>query len=198
MFYYCISSTLIFPSSYSGCTGVMVPRKPANPQTRKPTLRLGTAQKASEVRYTLIIFTFSLIYVKRCLSIISVLLSLFHCTHSRKPANPQTLITWEPCKWQCLIYLISFLLFSFHYLLLVSKEVRVLNFNCFFCFRKGPLIDNKFAAPTWLQTLVVRQAVFLQKGLPLDYFCDSECIQAVPVKTAFLGFSSPEKKSDYF
>ena len=90
------------------------------------------------------------------------------------PANPQTLITWEPCKWQCLIYLISFLLFSFHYLSLVSKEVRVLNFNCFFCFPKGPLIDNKFAAPTWLQTLIVRQAVFLQKGLPLDYFCDSD------------------------
>ena len=81
-----------------------------------------------------------------------------------QPANLQTLITWEPCKWQCLIYLISFLLFSFHYLSLVSKEVRVLNFNCFFCFPKGPLIDNKFAAPTWLQTLVVRQAVFLQKG----------------------------------
>ena len=95
MFYYYISSTLIFPSSYSGCTGVMVPRKPANPQTRKPTLRLGTAQKASEVRYTLIIFTFSLIYVKRCLSIISVLLSLFHCTHSRKPANPYHLGTLQ-------------------------------------------------------------------------------------------------------
>ena len=66
---------------------------PANLQTRKPTLRLGTAQKASEVRYTLIIFSFSLNSIKCCLSIIfvllllfqiyhfTVLLSLFHCTH---------------------------------------------------------------------------------------------------------------------
>ena len=48
---------------------------------RFPTLRLGTAQKASEVRYTLIIFSFSLINIKCCLSIISVLLSLFQNYH---------------------------------------------------------------------------------------------------------------------
>ena len=83
-------SALFHPSTINN---VNAARFPANPQTRKPTLRLGTAQKASEVQYTLIIFSFSLINIKCCLSIIfvllllfqiyhfTVLLSLFHCTH---------------------------------------------------------------------------------------------------------------------
>ena len=81
---------MVFCARFRATTHValqLAPRRPgeaANPQTRKPANQHSDWElhkRQVKYEYTLIIFNFSLIYVKRCLSIISVLLSLFQNYH---------------------------------------------------------------------------------------------------------------------